>query len=218
MPGIDRALLPTAPFFGQAHSPAMGAAGGSSSRILDVCGGAKEAKAHSLERKSSRLRFICSEKNGSSEQAWAKLFHEWGPWINIAESPKDANRISCVVKEVLSGTHTHRHTHSLTLSHPLQCDVQNLAAPFLSSEIPLLLPVRCQGKACVVDVLDFLFICFIPEQSRKPMLSIPIFANIWKPGEEVSSCHYLHLDNRSDFLIFVVRNLKGEMVINTYWL
>lgn len=71
------------------------------------------------KRKFFCVHFICSEKNGSSGQAWAKLFYEWGPWINIAEFPKAANRISRVVKEVLSGTHTQTHTQAHTLSQPL---------------------------------------------------------------------------------------------------
>lgn len=39
-----------------------------------------------------------------------------------------------------------------------------------------------------------------PKESRKT-----IFANVWKPGEEISSYSYHHLDNGSDFLTFVMR-------------
>lgn len=68
----------------------------------------------------------------------------------------------------------------------------------------------------MVGVLDFLFVCFFPKESRKPKLNFPIFANFWKPGEEISSRSYLHPGNGSDFLVFVM-TLKEEMVLITYW-
>lgn len=70
----------------------------------------------------------------------------------------------------------------------------------------------------MVDVLELLCVCFFLRESRKTMLHSPVFANVWKPGEEISPCSYRHPDNGSDFLTFVTRTPKGEMVLITYWL
>ena len=129
---------------------------------------------------------MCSEKNGSSGQAWAKLFYEWGPWINIAEFPKAANRISCVVKEVFSGTHTQSHTqahtHSPILLHPLWCGGAEPDTPFLNSGISLPLTTQdVEKRPVLLTFWDFLFVCFCPKASRKwswTFSSLQMFRNL----------------------------------------
>lgn len=68
----------------------------------------------SLGESLALCSFISSGKNATSVQKQSKTFYEWDPLnYNISEFPKAANRISCIVEEVLN---TYVQTHRLFVS------------------------------------------------------------------------------------------------------
>lgn len=66
----------------------------------------------------------------------------------------------------------------------------------------------------MVDVLDF-YLFVSSEEASVAYSHLLKYLGTWRGS---LTLHYLHPDNGSDFLVFVRRTQKGEMVVMTYWL